>query len=87
MNDIKKCTVTKSHFKGKEGGYYYIYHEDSLGNYIPYYEHFGVKVILSGSYKIKNYSIILCLLICLLILWFILISKWFNNYYFYGFEN
>ena len=71
LNDIKKCTVTKSHFKGKKGGYYYIYHEDGLGNYIPYYEHFGVKVILSGSdnnsYKIKNFSI-LYLLICLVIL-------------------
>ena len=50
----KKCTVPKSHFLGKKGGYYYIYHKDSLGNYLAYYENFGVKVILGGEDDTDN---------------------------------
>ena len=50
----KKCTVPKSHFLGKKGGYYYIYHKDRLGNYLAYYENFGVKVILGGEDDTDN---------------------------------
>ena len=46
INDIKKCTVKKSHFKNKESGYYYILHKNNANKFSIDYETFGVNVIL-----------------------------------------
>ena len=46
---IKKCTVPKSHFEGKETGYYFLKHKNHLNGNTTCYEGFPVKVILDGS--------------------------------------
>ena len=72
QSQIMKCTVPKSHFDGKSGGYYYIHHENNNYYYINY-ESFGINVILSGkdsgnSGKINKYSFIIFILLCFVIL-------------------
>ena len=41
---IKECTIPESHFK--EGGYYYTYHDNSLGEDITAYEIPKIKIII-----------------------------------------
>ena len=43
---MKKCIVKKSHFEGKQSGYYYVHHENNRKKFVKNYELFGVKVIL-----------------------------------------
>ena len=47
--NIKKCTVSKSHFENKVDGYYYIHHKNNVNKYSVNYESFGVKVILHDN--------------------------------------
>ena len=47
--EIKRCTVTKSHFDGKKNGYYFIKHSNHLDGKSTSYEGFPVKVILDDS--------------------------------------
>ena len=49
IENMKKCSVTKDPFKGKNGGYYYINHKGSNNNYAKNCEAFGFNVILSGG--------------------------------------
>ena len=53
VNDCQKCTVPRTHFNGKNGGYYYIHHKDNEGKYATNFEAFGFTVILPGE-KIYN---------------------------------
>ena len=43
----KKCIIPFDHFKGKQNGYYYIYHSNHLNESSIYYSSFSHKVILS----------------------------------------
>ena len=45
---VQKCTVPKSHFEGKETGYYFLKHSNHLNSKSTCYESFPVKVILDG---------------------------------------
>ena len=47
--EIKRCTVPKSHFEGKQSGYYFIKHENHLGGKSTCYEGIPIKVILNDS--------------------------------------
>jgi len=47
--NMKKCSIKKEHFAGKNSGYYYINHKDSEGNYTKNCEAFGFKVILPNE--------------------------------------
>ena len=49
IGNMKKCTVTKDHFKDKNSGYYYINHKDSTGKYSKNCEAFGFKVTLPNG--------------------------------------
>ena len=49
IGKIKKCTVTKDHFKDKSSGYYYIHHKDTTDKYSKNCEAFGFKVTLPGG--------------------------------------
>ena len=74
IEDIKKCIVTKNHFKGKKSGYHLIHYKNNAQNYTTIYYSFGVDVILpdetpSGySGKINKYSFCLFALLCFLVL-------------------
>ena len=45
--EIKRCTVPKSHFEGKQSGYYFIKHENHLGGRSTCYEGIPIKAILN----------------------------------------
>ena len=49
---IKKCIVPRSHFEGKESGYYYTYHLNHLNESSIFYDITPVKVILPGDDEI-----------------------------------
>ena len=49
VNDCQKCKVPRTHFNGKNGGYYYIHHKDNEGKYATNFEAFGFTVILPGE--------------------------------------
>ena len=48
------CIVPKSHFDGKENGYFFITHKNHLNGYSTCYEIPPVKVILTKENSIKN---------------------------------
>ena len=50
--EIKRCTVPKSHFEGKETGYYFTKHSNHLNGKSFSYEAPPVKVILDDSTKV-----------------------------------
>ena len=73
IENYKKCTVDKSHFKDKKTGYYLIHHKNNVGKYTTNYESFGINVILPGgdsgnAGEINKYSFSLFALFCLLVL-------------------
>ena len=43
---MKKCYVTKEHFKGQKDGFYYLKHENKLGKKSISYEILPIRVIL-----------------------------------------
>ena len=47
--EVKRCTVSKSHFAGKKNGYYFTKHNNHLGGKSTSYESPPVKVILYNS--------------------------------------
>ena len=55
-NGVVKCLVSKSHFKDKKSGYYYIYHNNALNGKSKFYEISPFKVIISDISNEKNYS-------------------------------
>lgn len=75
---IKTCTVPKSHFNGKESGFFYISHKNNLNNQSISYEAAPVKVILTGSNneeknnnnknKSNTLAIVLCIIGCIILL-------------------
>ena len=44
---VLRCIVPKSHFDGKQNGYYNTYHLNHMNNYIQFYEISPIKVILT----------------------------------------
>ena len=50
-DDMKKCEVTKEHFKGKENGLYFLKYNNYLGNKTISYQIPPLKVILNSSSK------------------------------------
>ena len=50
-DDMKKCEVTKDHFKGKENGLYFLKYNNYLGNKTISYQIPPLKVILNSSSK------------------------------------
>ena len=67
--DNDKCTVPKSHFKGKNGTYF-LNTKNSFGKYVKIYELFPYQVIIpednkENSSQINKGSIALILLLCL----------------------
>ena len=46
LNDITRCIIPKSHFKGKKSGYFYIYHDNCENGKDIFYETSPLKVIL-----------------------------------------
>ena len=67
--DNYKCTVPKSHFKGKNGTYF-LNTKNSFGKYVKIYELFPYQVIIpednkENSSQINKSSIALILLLCL----------------------
>ena len=48
----KKCFVPKSHFDGKNSGYYYIYHRNHLDELIIFYEVNPIQVVLPNDNEI-----------------------------------
>ena len=46
IEDIKKCTVTKAHFKNKKSGYYVILQKNNVNEFVANYDTFGFNVIL-----------------------------------------
>ena len=48
---IKKCIVPKSHFEGKNSGYYHIIHSNTLDDWIVSYELSPIKIILPEKSK------------------------------------
>ena len=53
---MKKCEISKEHFKGKENGYYFIKHTNHLGKKTTSYEVPPIKVVLSSTF-ISSYLI------------------------------
>ena len=47
--EVKRCTVPKSHFKGKKSGYYFTKHSNHLNGKSYSYEAPPIKVILNDS--------------------------------------
>ena len=67
--DNDRCTVPKSHFKGKNGTYF-LNTKNSFGKYVKIYELFPYQVIIpednkENSSQINKSSIALILLLCL----------------------
>ena len=54
-DNIKKCSVSKSHFNGKKNGYYFTKHENHLNKKSILYEAAPIKVILTED-KPTSYS-------------------------------
>ena len=52
--EIKRCVVPKSHFEGKESGYYYTMHQNHLNTKSISYEITPIKVILNKKEEILN---------------------------------
>ena len=48
----KKCIVPKSHFIGKQTGYYYTYHYNQIDEYIIFYELSPIQIILPKENEI-----------------------------------
>ena len=48
-DDLSYCLVSKSHFKGKKSGYYYIIHVNAFNEKVTFYEIPPIKVILNES--------------------------------------
>ena len=46
IEDLKKCTVTKDHFKNKKNGYYVILQKSNKNEFLANYDTFGFNVIL-----------------------------------------
>ena len=71
INNAKECVVPKSHFEGKSNGYYFTHHKISTGDYIPDYDIFAVKVILSSEEtnwgKINHCSLMIMVLLSLIL--------------------
>ena len=44
--DIKKCIVTRNHFKDKKNGYYLIHYKNNANKYVTLYDSFGVDVVI-----------------------------------------
>ena len=75
IENIKKCIVTKEHFKNKESGYYLIYHKNNVDQYIAIYDSFGIDITIptdpspadptNSGYSRKINNIYLCLLVLL----------------------
>ena len=64
---ITKCTVPKSHFDGKETGYYFLKHTNYLYGKSTSYEGVPVKVILDGSgFNKVSFTLIYSLLLILI---------------------
>ena len=51
--NVKRCIVTKSHFKSKSG-YYNIYHLNHANKFVKFYEYSPIKVIIPIIIKIKD---------------------------------
>ena len=67
--EIKRCTVPKSHFEGKKSGYYFTMHKNHLDGKSFNYEAAPVKVILDeGSHSKGNIIISLSLYYWLLLI-------------------
>ena len=47
--EVKRCIVPKSHFEGKENGYYFMKHDNHLEGKSFSYEIFPIKIILKNS--------------------------------------
>ena len=46
IEDIKKCIVTRNHFKDKKNGYYFIHYKNNANKYIPIYDSFGIDIVV-----------------------------------------
>ena len=46
QESIKKCIVTKEHFKDKENGYYLINYKNNYDKYVAIYDSFGIDITL-----------------------------------------
>ena len=46
IEDIKKCIVTRNHFKDKKNGYYLIHYKNNANKYITVYDTFGIDVVV-----------------------------------------
>ena len=67
LNDIKKCTVPKSHFDGKKTGYYFLKHNNHLNGKSTTYESYPVKVILDGpGFNKVSFALVYSLLLILI---------------------
>ena len=67
IKKITKCTVPKSHFEGKETGYYFLKHTNHLNGKSTSYEGVPVKVILDGSgFNKVSFTLIYSLLLILI---------------------
>ena len=49
INSFKRCIIHKSHFKGKENGYYYTMYRNCLNSTSIFYELPPTKVILTKN--------------------------------------
>ena len=63
---IKKCTVSKSHFKGKQSGYYFLKHNNHLEGKSSNYEFLPLKVEINGANIISALSLYYLLLLIIL---------------------
>jgi hypothetical protein len=63
---IKKCTVSKSHFKGKQSGYYFLKHNNHLEGKSSNYEFLPLKVEINGVNIISALSFYYLLLLIIL---------------------
>ena len=62
--NVKKCEISKEHFKGKQSGYYFIKHANHLGKKTISYEAAPIKVVLDSAFisTYLIYSLILFLI-------------------------
>ena len=63
---IKKCTVSKSHFNGKQSGYYFLKHNNHLEGKSSNYEFLPLKVEINGANIISALSLYYLLLLIIL---------------------
>ena len=84
FDSIKKCIVQKSHFEGKESGFYYTkFTNRNTNKKVIAYESIPIKVILpidnSSNIILIIIIISICVLIILVIIIFIIVKKRKNN--------